>query len=139
MPDNRMPDSEESHGFDDEFEPERVGGANPSFPENQPRRFRATVHGTIFERREQALQQVSAGDTLTLIPDPPVEEAPEVWVHISSGDPIGHLPREIGSWLAPWLLSGGRARARALRVSGPDTPSWRRLLLEVRCGPPQEP
>lgn len=105
----------------------------PWLPPERPRTFRATVHGTLFERREQALETVSAGDRLMLIPDPPVEEDPDVWVHLHSGDPVGHLPPEIGTWLAPWLLGGGQAEATALRVSGPDTPSWRRLLLEVRC------
>jgi hypothetical protein len=91
------------------------------------------VHGTVFENREKALERVRAGDRLTLIPDPPVQERPEVWVHLATGEPVGHLPPEIGAWLAPWLLRGGRARARALRVSGRETPSWRRLLLEVSC------
>lgn len=106
----------------------------PSLHPERPRTFRATVHGTLFERREQALETLNVGDRLMLIPDPPVEEDPEVWVHLERGDPVGHLPSEIGAWLAPWLLGGGRAEATALRVSGPDTPSWRRLLLEVRCG-----
>lgn len=46
---------------------------------------------------------------------------------------MGHLPAEIGRWLAPWMLGGGAAKARVLRASGPHVPSWRRLLLEVRC------
>jgi hypothetical protein len=98
-----------------------------------PARFRATVHGTIFGERERVLRTVESGDPLTLIPDPPMEEAPGVWVHVRSGEPLGHLPREIGKWLAPWILAGGRTEARVLRVSGPETPSWRRLLVEVRC------
>jgi hypothetical protein len=68
-----------------------------------------------------------------LIPDPPGQEEPEVWVHLESGDPVGHLPPEISSWLAPWLRGGGKAAARALRVHGHDVPSWRRLILEVSC------
>ncbi|MEX0979502.1 MAG: hypothetical protein WDZ89_00310 [Gemmatimonadota bacterium] len=105
----------------------------PPFPPHQPRSFRATVHGTVFAGRDRYLDEVNPGDTLYLIPDPPVQEPPEVWVHLPSGDPIGHLPPEICSWLAPWLMSGGAARARALRVSGSEVPSWRRLLLEVSC------
>jgi hypothetical protein len=93
------------------------------------------VHGTVFADRAASLQRLNAGDGLTLLPDPPVEEAPRVWVHLPTGEPVGHLPTEIGDWLAPWLLRGGQARARVLRVSGPETPSWRRLLVEVRCGP----
>lgn len=56
-----------------------------------------------------------------------------MWVHLESGDPVGHLPPEIECWLGPWLQRGGFARARALRVSGKETPSWRRLLLEIHC------
>jgi len=74
------------------------------------------------------------GDLLVLIPDPPGQEDPEVWVHLPSGDPIGHLPPEISSWLAPWMIGGGRATATALRVHGSEVPSWRRVLVEVNCG-----
>jgi len=106
---------------------------NPSFPTDCPRRFRATVHGTVFGERERHVERIREGDVLTLIPDPPVQENPEVWVHLRSGEPVGHLPPEINEWLAPWMLRGGAARARAIRVSGRETPSWRRLLLEVSC------
>jgi len=105
----------------------------PPFPAGRPRSFRTTVHGTVFADRERQLDRIRVGDALTLVPDPPVQESPEVWVHLRSGEPVGHLPPEIGKWLAPWLLGGGAARARAIRVSGDDTPSWRRLLLEVSC------
>ncbi len=91
------------------------------------------MHGTVFADREEALERIREGDLLTLIPDPPVQEDPEVWVHLPSGEPVGHLPPEIGAWLAPWMQQGGKALARALRVSGPETPSWRRLLLQVSC------
>lgn len=105
----------------------------PSFPRGCPRQFRATVHGTVFAGRDRHLESVRVGDTLHLVPDPPCQEAPEVWVHLPGGDLVGHLPPEIGVWLAPWMLRGGRARARALSVQGRDVPSWRRLLLEVDC------
>jgi hypothetical protein len=107
--------------------------ALPPFPTEQPRRFRATVHGIVFGGRERHLDRIRDGDALALIPDPPVQERPEVWVHLRSGEPVGHLPSEIGVWLAPWLLKGGSASARVLRVSGRETPSWRRLLVEVYC------
>jgi hypothetical protein len=103
------------------------------FPPGRPRRFRATVHGIVFAGRERLLAQVQPGDQLNLIPDPPGQEDPEVWVHLRSGEPLGHLPPEIGQWLAPWMLRGGGAQAEVLRASGPDVPSWRRLLLEVSC------
>lgn len=105
----------------------------PPFPEGRPTSFRATVHGTVFAGRDRHLRQVRKGDPLRLIPDPPVQEHPEVWVHLASGDPIGHLPPEIASWLAPWMLRGGGARARVLQIHGSDAPSWRRVVLEVSC------
>ena len=114
--------------------PDSTSSASPGpLPPPASRRFRATVHGTVFGERESALNRIREGDILTLIPDPPMEERPEVWVHLPSGEPIGRLPTEIGKWLAPWMLGGGVAQARALRISGPETPSWRRLLIEVSC------
>jgi len=72
------------------------------------------------------------------VADPPGQEVPEVWVHLRSGDPIGHLPPEISCWLWPWLRCGGRAHATALRVGGNDVPSWRRVVLEVVCADVEE-
>lgn len=95
--------------------------------------FRATVHGTIFAGRERHLETLERDDHLVLIPDPPGEEEPGVWVHLETGDLVGHLPPEIAAWLAPSMHRGVRTRARVLRVDGPDTPSWRRLLIEVDC------
>ncbi len=63
----------------------------------------------------------------------PCQDAPEVWVHLRSGEPIGHLPPEIGHWLWPWMSRGGHAEAVAVRVGGDDVPSWRRVLVEVVC------
>ena len=106
----------------------------PPLPDTQPATFRTTVHGTVFGSRATHLGDVVQGDTLILIPDPPVEgEDPAVWVHLEAGDPVGHLPPEISAWLAPWLLGGGTATARALRVRGTEVPSWKRLLIEVHC------
>ena len=113
--------------------PSRVESERPHFPPGRPPRFRATVHGTIFAGRERHLSTLQPGDPVALIPDPPGQEEPDVWVHLASGEPLGHLPSEIGAWLAPWLLGGGGATASVLRASGPEVPSWRRLLLEVRC------
>lgn len=106
----------------------------PDLPPDRPDRFFATVHGTVFGDRSRHVDGLEAGDELVLMPDPPVADDPGVWVHLRDGDPIGHLPPEIEAWLAPWLLRGGRVRARAVRVSGADVPSWRRVLIEVRCG-----
>lgn len=100
-----------------------------------PAAFRTTVHGTVFARRTQALHAAAAGDELVLIPDPPDAAEPAVWVHMRGGDPVGHLPPEINAWLAPWMLRGGAASATIVRVGGSDVPSWKRLLIEVRCRP----
>jgi hypothetical protein len=105
----------------------------PPFPEGCPSRFRSTVHGTVFADRERHVDTLAAGDPVLLVPDPPVQEPPEVWVHTESGEPIGHLPPDIAHWLWPWMSCGGRADAKAVRVDGSDAPSWRRLLVEVSC------
>ena len=107
--------------------------ATPPFPQGRPRQFRSTVHGTVFAGRDRHVDRMHDGDRVVLIPDPPCQQEPEVWVHLESGDPVGHLPPEISSWLAPWMRSGGTAVARAVRVRGAEVPSWRRLLLEVSC------
>ncbi len=104
-----------------------------AFPADHPAVFRSTVHGTVFGTRAAHLEELTEGDPLLLIPDPPGQEDPEVWVHTSTGDPLGHLPPEISSWLGPWLLGGGAASATALRVRGSEAPSWKRLVIEVRC------
>ena len=105
----------------------------PPLPSGCPSQFRATVHGTCFAGRDRHLSALHAGDKVVLIPDPPGQTDPEVWVHLEAGDPVGHLPREISSWLWPWLSEGGAASAVAIAVKGSDTPSWRRLLVEVHC------
>lgn len=110
-----------------------------SRPGPPPACFRATLHGTAFAGRDRLVDGLEAGDVLVLIPDPPGQDDPEVWAHLPSGDPVGHLPPEISSWLAPWMLQGGRARATALRVHGVDVPSWRRVLVEVNCHGSDEP
>jgi hypothetical protein len=107
--------------------------APPPFPEGRPPVFRSTVHGTVFAGREQLVEKLEEGDTLRLVPDPPIQVEPEVWVHLESGEPIGHLPAEIATWLWPWMSRGGVAEARAVKVAGAEVPSWRRLLLEVSC------
>lgn len=71
---------------------------------------------------------------MILIPDPPGQEEPEVWVHLPTGEPVGHLPPEISHWLWPWMARGGCARGHACAVHGADVPSWRRLVVEIDCG-----
>lgn len=101
---------------------------------DKPATFRTTVHGTVFGHRAEHVAQLCAGDRLLLIPDPPGEDDPAVWVHLTKGDPVGHLPPEINAWLAPLLLRGGAASATAVRVGGAEVPSWKRLLIEVEVG-----
>ncbi len=91
------------------------------------------MHGTVFAGRERHLDELHPGDTLRLIPDPPGQDDPAVWVHLPSGEPLGHLPYEICVWLAPWLLRGGGAKATAISIHGREVPSWRRLVLDVCC------
>lgn len=107
--------------------------SRPSLPVQAAPVFRATVHGLAFADRSRHLTELDAGDPLLLIPDPPGSTVEQVWVHLPGGDPVGHLPDEIGRWLAPWMRRGGRARARTLRVGDARVPSWKRLLLEVTC------
>jgi hypothetical protein len=105
--------------------------APPPLPPERPPCFRATVHGTVFGVRASHVSRLHEGDEVVLLPGPQTDDDPGIWVHMPGGDVIGHLPPEIEHWLAPWMLRGGTARARAVRVSGADTPSWRRVLLEV--------
>ncbi len=95
--------------------------------------FRATVHGVAFGVRAALVSRVRVGDRLLLIPDLPTQAAPQVWVHLPTGEPLGHLPNEAGGLLAPWLAGGGRATATAVQVGSWSVPSWRRLVVEVEC------
>jgi hypothetical protein len=104
-----------------------------TFPRDGAPVFRATVHGLAFADRARHLESIHPRQELLLIPEPPGAEVEDVWVHLADGDPLGHLPPEIGTWLAPWMRRGGTARARVLRVGDADVPSWKRLLVEVTC------
>ena len=108
-------------------------GRAPRLAPEHPEHFFATVHGTVFGDRSRRVEELDPGEELVLLPDPPGTEEPGVWVHRHGGDLIGHLPPEIEGWLAPWMLKGGTATATTVRVSGADVPSWRRVLIEVRC------
>ena len=101
-------------------------------PEAETPVFRATVHGLPFGDRTRHLADLRSGQDLILIPDPP-GDVEDVWVHLAEGDPLGHLPREIGHWLAPWMRRGGTASARVIKVGDASVPSWKRLLVEVTC------
>ena len=105
----------------------------PPLPAERPACFRVTVHGTVFCDRSRHLATLRPGDELLVIPGPPIDDSPGVWVHMPGGDVVGHLPPEIEEWLAPWMLRGGRALAQVVNVHGDDVPSWRRLLIEVQC------
>lgn len=105
----------------------------PPLPDGCPTCFRATVHGIVFAGRERHVERMREGDAVRLVADPPGQDSPEVWVHLETGEPVGHLPPEIAAWLWPWMSRGGQADAVAVRVHGGDVPSWRRLLIEVVC------
>ncbi len=99
-------------------------------------RFRATVHGTVFGNRTDVVHRLHEGDRLILVPDPPGTDNPSVWVHAAGGDVIGHLPYEIGAWLQPWMLAGGRCGAVVEKVRGDDVASWKRLVIDVSLHEP---
>lgn len=101
--------------------------------------FRSTLHGTVFAGRERLLDDLRDGDRLLIVPDPPGDDHPGVWVHLATGEPLGHLPPEIASWLWPRLQTGETAEARAVRVHGVDVPSWRRVVVEVELGSGRPP
>jgi hypothetical protein len=106
-----------------------------------PSAFRSTLHGTVFAGRERLLEELHDGDPVLVVPDPPGDDEPGVWIHLPSGEPLGHLPPEISHWLWPRLQAGERARATALRVHGEDAPSWRRVVVrvELESGRPPGP
>jgi hypothetical protein len=103
----------------------------PPLPPDTPTSFRATVHGTVFCDRAKCLDRIHVGDELVLIPGPPVDDPPGIWVHLRGGDLVGHLPPEIELWLAPWMQRGGSARATVEKLDHEDVPSWRRLVIQV--------
>jgi hypothetical protein len=96
--------------------------------------FRVPVYGTVFGNRSAVVRRLSVGDELILVPDPPGIDDPSVWVHASGGDVVGHLSAELNSWLVPWMLAGHRCRAAVAQVGGAEVASWKRLIIEVRCG-----
>ena len=106
----------------------------PLPPPMPPRelRLRTNVHGTVFAARRAVVTRLEPDQPLLLVPDPPqADEPPAVWVHVAGGDVLGHLPVQIAAWLAPWMLAGGRARARVLQIHGDDVASWNRVEIEV--------
>lgn len=103
----------------------------PPLPPSTPQTFRTTVHGTVFCDRAKTLDRLHVGDDVLLIPGPPIDDAPGIWVHMHGGDLIGHLPPEIEAWMAPWMLHGGSARGTVEKVEQDDVPSWRRLVIHV--------
>ena len=60
----------------------------PPFPVGQPPCFRSTVHGTVFAGRDRFVETLAEGDAVRLVADPPVQNEPEIWVHLESGEPI---------------------------------------------------
>jgi len=103
--------------------------ASPPFPSP----LHTAVHGTVFAGRAAVVQRLRVGDRLILVPDPPSDEPPAVWVHAEGGDVVGHLPLAVAARLAPWMLDGGRCGAYVERVGGEDVASWQRLVVRVEC------
>lgn len=95
-------------------------------------RLRTNVHGTVFAARPTVVERLEPGAPLLLVPDPPIEdEPPAVWVHVAGGDVLGHVPVQVASWLAPFMLAGGRCHATVMTVRGPDVASWNRIEIEL--------
>ncbi|MCU0627336.1 MAG: HIRAN domain-containing protein [Gemmatimonadaceae bacterium] len=97
---------------------------------------RTHVHGTVFADRGAVVERLHPGDPLLLVPDLPgdEDEPPAVWVHVSGGDVLGHVPVQVAAWLAPYMLAGGRCRATVTHVGGPGTASWNRVEIELARG-----
>lgn len=103
-------------------------------------RLRTNVHGTVFAARTSVVERLQPGDTLLLVPDPPQDDdPPSVWVHVSGGDVLGHLPVQVAAWLGPWMLAGGRCQASVTQVRGPDVASWNRIEIELERSTPRVP
>ena len=108
---------------------------SPMQESSQAEQFSTPVHGTIFAERAAAVARLAVGEPLLLVPDPPGAEVPAVWVHATGGDVVGHLPLQVAAWVAPFMLAGGGCAATVESVGGPDTASWQRLVIAVRCTP----
>jgi len=101
-------------------------------------RHRTNVHGTVFAARTVVVERLQRGDRLLLVPDPPALDAEQpvaVWVHVSGGDVLGHVPVQVAAWLAPWMLGGGRCTASVVVVHGPEVASWNRIEIELDRSP----
>lgn len=99
-------------------------------------RLRTNVHGTVFAARTTVVSRLQPGDRLLLVPDPlDVDETPAVWVHVSGGDVLGHVPVQVAAWLAPWMHAGGRCQATVVQVRGSDVESWNRIEIELDRSP----
>ncbi|MES3034430.1 MAG: HIRAN domain-containing protein [Gemmatimonadota bacterium] len=108
----------------------------PPLPPKESR-LRTNVHGSVFAARTSVVDRLQVGDRLLLVPDPPQEDdPPAVWVHVSGGDVLGHVPVQIAAWLGPWMLAGGRCQARVVAVGGPDVASWNRIEIELHRSVP---
>ena len=96
--------------------------------------FETPVYGTVFAARSRAVERLSAGDQLILVPDPTGVDDPSVWVHAPGGDVLGHLSSELNRWMVPRMLDGARYGARVMSVGERGTASWKRLVIRVTKG-----
>jgi hypothetical protein len=95
--------------------------------------FETPVYGTVFAARAAALERLSVGDKLLLVPDPEGVDNPSVWVHASGGDVVGHLAPDINRWMVGRMLRGARYAAHVVGIGAPGTESWKRLIISIRA------
>lgn len=94
--------------------------------------FETPVYGTVFAARAVALARLEVGDQLVLVPDPDGVENPSVWVHAPGGDVVGHLAPDVNRWMVGRMWRGTRYAAQVVSVGGPNTESWKRLVVSIR-------
>lgn len=95
------------------------------------REFRCTVHGLCFENRWLKLDEIHAGDRLTLLREPDnAIGADAILVQAMEVGTIGYVPRTISRWLAPLMDAGYRPEASVIKVRS-GCPYYERLLINV--------
>ena len=92
---------------------------------------------TLVDARtlEDAFSRLHVGDRLEILPEEGNEIDEHALMVVSSGVPLGWVPR----FLAPSvrrLLSEGRVFATVMRVNGPSAPTHLRLALEMNAPAP---
>ena len=99
--------------------------------------FSTALRGSIFGHRAEIAKRLRAGDSLILVPDPPGVDEPAVGVHVRGGDLVGHLAPDVNAWLVPLLRDGGCCQATVAKINSEETESWKRIIIDIRCGDPR--